>query len=90
MKLGLQIVRFDWPAGPSSIRSHLADIAGTAEDAGFSSLWVMDHFFQIQWIGRVDDPMLGPTPPSASWRQSRGVSTWVSWWPALSTAIRGS
>lgn len=58
MKLGLQIVRFDWPAGPSSIRSHLADIAGTAEDAGFSSLWVMDHFFQIQWIGRVDDPML--------------------------------
>ncbi len=58
MKLGLQIVRFDWPGGPASIRGRLADIAGTAEDAGFSSLWVMDHFFQIPWLGSVDEPML--------------------------------
>jgi F420-dependent oxidoreductase-like protein len=58
MKLGLQIVRFDWQGGPSSIRTRLADIAGTAEDAGFASLWVMDHFFQIPWLGPVDDPML--------------------------------
>ena len=58
MKLGLQIVRFDWPGGPASIRTRLADLAGTAEDAGFSSLWVMDHFFQIPWIGAADEPML--------------------------------
>ena len=58
MKLGLQIVRFDWPGGPASIRTRLADIAGAAEDAGFSSLWVMDHFFQIPWIGAADEPML--------------------------------
>jgi alkanesulfonate monooxygenase len=58
MKLGLQIVRFDWQGGASSIRTRLADIAGTAEDAGFASLWVMDHFFQIPWLGPVDDPML--------------------------------
>ena len=58
MKLGLQIVRFDWQGGASSIRTRLADIAGTAEDARFASLWVMDHFFQIPWLGPVDDPML--------------------------------
>src|SRR3990172_11704412 len=58
MKLGVKIVRFDWPGGPASIRSHLADIAGTAEEAGFSSLWVMDHFFQIPWLGSVEEPML--------------------------------
>ena len=58
MKLGLQIVRFDWPGSPASIRARLADLAGAAEEAGFSSLWVMDHFFQISWLGRVADPML--------------------------------
>ncbi len=34
------------------------DIARTAEQAGFSSLWVMDHLFQISSIGKVDEPML--------------------------------
>jgi F420-dependent oxidoreductase-like protein len=58
MKLGLQIVRSDWPGGPASIRARLADIAETAEEAGFSSLWVMDHFFQIPSLGHVDEPML--------------------------------
>jgi len=58
VKLGLQIVRFDWPGSPASIRPRLADVAGAAEDAGFSSLWVMDHFFQIHWVGAVDSPML--------------------------------
>jgi F420-dependent oxidoreductase-like protein len=58
MKLGLQIVRFDWPGSPVSIRTHLADVGGAAEEAGFSSLWVMDHFFQIEWVGPVDSPML--------------------------------
>jgi F420-dependent oxidoreductase-like protein len=58
VKLGLQIVRFGWPGGPASIRPRLADLAGAAEDAGFYSLWVMDHFFQIQWLGAVDEPML--------------------------------
>jgi alkanesulfonate monooxygenase SsuD/methylene tetrahydromethanopterin reductase-like flavin-dependent oxidoreductase (luciferase family) len=58
MKLGLQIVRFDWPGSPATIRPQLAEIAGAAEAAGFSSLWVMDHFFQIQWVGPFDSPML--------------------------------
>lgn len=36
----------------------LAEIGGTADEAGFASLWVMDHFFQIRGVGEPDEPML--------------------------------
>jgi F420-dependent oxidoreductase-like protein len=36
----------------------LADIARTAEDAGFESIWVMDHFFQIPGVGQPENDML--------------------------------
>src|SRR5579859_45149 len=46
MRVGLQITNFTWPDG----QAHLGDTFGLfvqrAERAGFSSLWVMDHFFQ--------------------------------------------
>lgn len=58
MKIGLDIPSFTWPGGPAEIGSHLAEIASTADEVGFSSLWVMDHFFQIQNVGQVDEPML--------------------------------
>ena len=58
MKLGLQIPGFNWPDGKDGIRRHLSEIAQAAEEAGFSSLWVMDHFFQIEMVGPVSDPML--------------------------------
>lgn len=58
MKIGLQITRFNWPGSPENIGPTLAQIAQTADEA-FDSLWVMDHFFQIDpGIGRYDDPML--------------------------------
>jgi F420-dependent oxidoreductase-like protein len=58
MRLGLQIPRFTWPSAPDSIRSTLRQIAVAAEAAGFDSLWVMDHFFQIPAVGRPAEPML--------------------------------
>lgn len=58
MKIGLQISKFTWPGEPDTIRDTLRDIAQTAEKGGFYSLWVMDHFFQIQYIGPPEDPML--------------------------------
>ena len=58
MRIGLQIPSFKWPGGPAKIGSRLADIATVAEDAGMSSIWVMDHFFQIPAIGPSEDPML--------------------------------
>ena len=58
MRVGLQIPRFTWPGGDGEIGPRLAQIVKTADDAGFASIWVMDHFFQIQSIGQVDEPML--------------------------------
>ncbi len=58
MKVGLQIRSFTWPGGPESIGPTLARIVRDADDAGFDSIWVMDHFFQIRGVGRPDEPML--------------------------------
>ena len=58
MKIGLQIDSFKWPGGPSEIAPTLGRIARAAEDAGFDSIWVMDHFFQIRGVGPSTDPML--------------------------------
>ena len=58
MKIGLQIPNFTWPGGPAKIASTLAAIARGAEDAGFYSVWLMDHFFQISMVGPPDQDML--------------------------------
>lgn len=58
MKIGLQVPNFTWPGGPAGIGSRLADIARTAEDAGFHSLWLMDHYFQIEMVGPPELDML--------------------------------
>ncbi len=64
MRIGLQIPNFTWPSGPQAIHSTLGEIARTADSVGFSSLWVMDHFFQIGGsdrrgtLGPAEDPML--------------------------------
>jgi F420-dependent oxidoreductase-like protein len=58
MKIGLQVPNFTYPAGPPQLAAKLAEIARVADDAGFYSLWVMDHFFQISMIGPHDNDML--------------------------------
>ena len=59
MKVGLQLVSFTWPGGPREIARRLVEIARAAEEAGFHSLWVMDHYFQIPPWGKPEDhPML--------------------------------
>ncbi len=58
MKLGLQISRFRWPGGPPQFASTLASVARAADDAGYASIWLMDHFFQISSIGKAEEAML--------------------------------
>ncbi len=58
MRIGLQIPSFTWPEGTEGIGPKLAQIGRTADEAGFASLWVMDHFFQIRGVGSVEEPML--------------------------------
>jgi F420-dependent oxidoreductase-like protein len=58
VRIGLQISSFTWPGGPAAIGSTLARVAADADAVGVDSIWLMDHFFQIRSIGRVDEPML--------------------------------
>ncbi|MGH3417392.1 MAG: LLM class flavin-dependent oxidoreductase, partial [Actinocrinis sp.] len=58
MRIGLTISRFNWPGGAEAVRPNLLKVARAAEDGGLYSLWVMDHFFQIQTNGPAEDPML--------------------------------
>jgi len=61
MRLGLQLPSFTYPGGTPALRGRLTEIAQSAEAAGFESLWVMDHLFQLPadtgW-GGPDEPML--------------------------------
>jgi len=58
MRIGLQIPSFTWPEGAKGIGPKLAQIGRTADEAGFASLRVMEHFFQIRGVGSVEEPML--------------------------------
>ena len=51
MRFGLQIPSFTWPGGPTEVGPRLRDIAQAAEEVGFESIWVMDHFRQIPVVG---------------------------------------
>ncbi len=61
LRFGLSISSFTWPGATGDIGPRLATIARDAEAAGFSSLWVMDHFVQIPQVGREWEPMLEST-----------------------------
>ena len=58
MQIGLQIPDFTSPGGPARLGADLATVARTADDAGFSFIAVMDHFFQIGAIGPAEREML--------------------------------
>src|SRR5207245_2370418 len=58
-RLGLQIPSFTYQGVPDrELFARASDLATTAEESGFDSLWVMDHFYQIRMVGKVSEPML--------------------------------
>jgi F420-dependent oxidoreductase-like protein len=58
MRIGVQLPVYDFPGGPAAIGPTLAATARAADEAGVDVLSVMDHFFQLPYIGAVDRPML--------------------------------
>ena len=60
MNVGLQIPSFKYPGGTAAIRPTLKKIVTSAEAAGFYSLWVMDHYYQIKGLfgEAYTDPMM--------------------------------
>jgi F420-dependent oxidoreductase-like protein len=58
VKLGLHIPDFTWPEGAPRVGPVLADIASSADEAGFERISVMDHLWQIGVIGPPEQEML--------------------------------
>ncbi len=59
MRVGLQQATYTWQGGPAALADQLTTIAVGAENAGFASFWLMDHFFQIPTWGTPEEhPML--------------------------------
>ena len=58
LDFGLQLSRLDFPGHPATTAQTLGEIAHAAEQAGFTSLWVMDHMLQIPQVGREWEDML--------------------------------
>jgi F420-dependent oxidoreductase-like protein len=58
-RFGLQIPNFTYPeVGDGELFERIAAIAVSAEESGWDSVWVMDHFYQIALVGPSSDPML--------------------------------
>ncbi len=53
MRVGLNVANFAAPGGPARLGVELAQVARRAEEIGFDSFWVWDHFF---W----DESPVGP------------------------------
>jgi F420-dependent oxidoreductase-like protein len=58
VRIGLALPDFSWASSPLTLGPDLGRIARLADEGGFSSITVMDHFFQIGHNGPPDDPML--------------------------------
>lgn len=58
-RMGLQISRMWAPGvGTDELFERLAELAESAERAGFGSVYVMDHFYQLPVLGGAKEPVL--------------------------------
>jgi F420-dependent oxidoreductase-like protein len=58
IRAGLQIPNFTYPGvAPDDLFETVATIAVTAEQSGFDTVMVMDHFYQLPMLGTPDQPM---------------------------------
>jgi len=58
MKFGYQNPSFKWPAGEYAIWDETKKAALWAEQSGFDSFWLMDHFMQLPMVGEIDEPFM--------------------------------
>ncbi|MCZ6785200.1 MAG: LLM class F420-dependent oxidoreductase, partial [Proteobacteria bacterium] len=58
-RLGFQIPNFTLPGtDDADLFERVSGMARAAEDAGFDTVFVMDHFYQLPMLGRPEDNML--------------------------------
>jgi hypothetical protein len=58
IRLGFQIPNFSYGTGVEELFPTVIAQAREAESAGFDSVFVMDHFYQLPMLGSPDQPML--------------------------------
>ena len=58
MRAGIHVANFTWQGGPTEMGPRLADLAAVSEDIGCSRLSLMDHLFQIGFVGPPELDML--------------------------------
>lgn len=58
IRLGLQIPNFSYGTGVEQLFPTVVAQAQEAQAAGFDSVFVMDHFYQLPGLGSPDQPML--------------------------------
>ncbi|MFT4038221.1 MAG: LLM class F420-dependent oxidoreductase [Thermomicrobiales bacterium] len=58
MELGYHLTRFDSAGGAAAIAPELVRAAQAAEASGAAWLSLMDHYFQIEYMGPAESPML--------------------------------
>jgi F420-dependent oxidoreductase-like protein len=58
IRLGFQIPNFSYGTGMDQLFPTVIAQAREAESAGFDSVFVMDHFYQLPMLGAPDQPML--------------------------------
>src|SRR4051795_11976794 len=58
IRAGLQIPNFTYPdVAPDELFDRVADVAVAGEQAGFDTVMVMDHFYQLPLLGPTDHEM---------------------------------
>ena len=58
MRFGLQIPNFTTDETPGALFDGVVAMATAAEETGYDSVWVMDHFYQLPPMGGPTQPML--------------------------------
>src|SRR3954468_24001924 len=58
MKLGVHCANPTWPGGAETLGTTLAGVARAADEGGFTTLTMMDHYFQMEHLGGPPEPML--------------------------------
>jgi F420-dependent oxidoreductase-like protein len=58
MRLGVHVVAFGVPGGPAALGGTLAEVGRACDEAGVDVLSLMDHHFQLEFLGDATQPML--------------------------------
>ena len=56
MRVGVHVVNFSFPT--ERLGPMLREVGAVADEVGLDNLSVMDHYFQLEFMGRAEDPML--------------------------------